>query len=71
MNTSHANKSPKDQTNPSEIPLKQWLAEEAIRTGRSPNSILYRLRYGKILRYQIKERRVNSRVIMVQVSEIC
>jgi hypothetical protein len=48
-----------------EIPLKQWLFEEAIRENRTPLAIWYRLR--KFGWYKIKERRVNSRVIFVQL----
>lgn len=45
------------------IPQKQWIAEEAQRTGKRPSGILARLYSGKYRR--LIRRQVNQRVVMV------
>ncbi len=47
-----------------EIPLKQWLAEEAKREGVSPGAIDSRVRQGKYSNLEL--RRVNKRVVWVR-----
>jgi hypothetical protein len=46
-----------------EIPMKQFLAEEAIRLNLNPVTIWYRLRDGKYPNHTV--RRVNKRVAFV------
>lgn len=48
-----------------EIPIKQWRAEEALRRGVTDSMISKRLKDGKYP--DLKVRRVNSRVVFVQV----
>ena len=50
-------------------PLKQWVAEEAMREGRCLNAIWRRILYGKRIRYRgLKLKRLNKRVVMVMAS---
>lgn len=48
-----------------EIPLKQWLFEQAKRESRQPDSVYYRLTQGRYP--SLKLRRVNRRVVFVQI----
>jgi hypothetical protein len=50
---------------PNEIPFKQWRAEQAAREHVHENSIWYRLKAGKYP--QLKLRKVNKRVVFVEV----
>ncbi len=54
-----------------EIPLKQWLAEEAMREGRTPSAIYNRIVQGWYGRHgrPVKIRRVNARVAFVVLPE--
>lgn len=52
-----------------EVPLKQWCAEEALRLGITPNGVYERMRRGKYP--AIAVRRVNKRVVLVQVGTWC
>ena len=49
-----------------EIPLKQWIQERATIEGVSRHAIYWRLCCGKYL--ALKLRRVNKRVVFVQVN---
>jgi len=50
---------------PLEIPLKQWVCEQAAKEFITPNSMWYRLRRGGRHKYKLHERKINSRVILV------
>jgi hypothetical protein len=47
-----------------EIPLKRWVAEEAVRTGLHPTTVYRRFEAGRYLTLTV--RRVNQRVIFVE-----
>ena len=51
-----------------EIPMKQFLAEEAMRLNLNPVTIWYRLRDGKCPNYTV--RRVNKRVAFVTPNQL-
>lgn len=65
-------KPPKPKINPNpiprpgEIPLKQFLTEEAVRLNTNPKTIYSRWYYGKYNHLQI--RRVNKRIVFVTVT---
>jgi hypothetical protein len=51
---------------PKEIPLKEWVAEEAIREGVTINAIHFRIKRGHYKTLEL--RRVNPRVVYVKVN---
>jgi len=52
---------------PTEIPMKQWVAEEAQRIHLSRGAVWYRLRKSPTVRYPgVVVRSVNKRVVFIQ-----
>jgi hypothetical protein len=52
---------------PTEIPMKQWRMEQAVREQSSPTMVAKRLAIG--LYPNLKIRRVNKRVVFVKIQE--
>jgi len=59
---------PEDATVGKEIPMKEWLSQEAKRTGMKPQTIYMRLSRKREFYYPtLKLRRVNQRVVFMLV----
>lgn len=63
--TVQGSKCPQHGPRAGEVALKAWLIEEAARVGRHPLTVWLRLRAGAYP--QVRERRVNRRVIFVSI----